>query len=427
MKYPPGHRRLLLFSSSFPFGRGEPFLAAELPFLEEAFDEIVIFSNDVSSPQTWPVGPRVRCVRIPYEISRFEKLAALRGLVNPAVRQELRSSRRRAPALPFKRVVAAVLSSWAKAQKFGRLAARVVAESPGATVCAYSYWANDMAVTAAFARAHGVVHRAITRAHGWDVYSSRPEVGILPFRDHLAHNLDAVLFVSEDGRNFFDASVKGGRALRDVVRLGTAMRAEYPQGRGNPFTIVSCSALIPVKRIELLARAIVSAGMPVQWTHVGDGPGRMEIERICSSLPPGVSMELTGHLSAEDVIRTWRRLRPSALVNVSSSEGIPVSMMEAMSLGIPVIGSRVGGVPEIVTHGINGYLLSADPTPAEIVDAIKLISEVPPETFQKLAAGAWRTWNENFRADANFRKLIGILDPAREREHPPDGKSIDGL
>jgi len=409
----PAHRRLLLFSSSFPFGQGEPFLAAELPFLEEAFDEIIIISNDVSSKQTWPVGSRVRCERIPYTMSAIEKLVALRGVLDPGVRSEMRSSRKRHPDIPWKRRTAAVLTSWEKARRFSSRVKRIVAERPGSTVCAYSYWANDMALAAALARARGDVSRAITRAHGWDIYSSRPEVGILPFREYLARHLDAVLFVSEDGRHFFDSGVEGGQAAREVVRIGTVQRADGPQGRGEPFTIVSCSALIPLKRIGLLARAVVSSAFPVRWIHVGDGPERMEIERICSQAPSGVTVEFTGRLSPDQVVETWRRLRPSALVNVSSSEGVPVSMMEAMSLGIPVIGTSVGGVPEIVVHGANGHLLSQHPEPAEIVAAIRSFAEMSPDQFGILSEGAWRTWNERFRADTNFRKLVENLDPAR--------------
>lgn len=412
---PPAHRRLLLFSSSFPFGRGETFLAAEMRFLEEAFDEIIVISNDISSPQTWPVGPKVRCERMSYELSASEKIRALGGIFQPAVLLELRSSWRRSPGVPFKRVFATVLSSWAKARRFANRAATIAAERPDSMVCAYSYWANDMAVAAASARVRGVVQRAITRAHGWDIYSSRPEVGLLPFRDYLSRNLDAILFVSQNGRDFFDSAVSGGRALREVVPLGTAQLAEGPQGRGEPFTIVSCSALIPLKRIELLARAVVSSEVPVRWTHVGDGPERVGIERICSSAPSNVRVEFTGHLAPEEVIRTWRRLKPAALINVSSSEGVPVSMMEAMSLGIPVIGTPVGGVPEIVTHGLNGHLLNESPTPLEIADVIQRFAEMPHATVEALAAGAWRTWNEKYRADANFRRLVTNLDPTKPR------------
>ena len=88
-------------------------------------------------------------------------------------------------------------------------------------------------------------------------------------------------------------------------------------------------------------------------------------------------------------------------------------MMEAMSLGIPVIGTSVGGVPEIVGDGVNGHLLPKDPTASEIADAIDRFAEMPPATFEALAAGAWRTWHEKYRAETNFRRLVTILDPTK--------------
>ena len=57
-------------------------------------------------------------------------------------------------------------------------------------------------------------------------------------------------------------------------------------------------------------------------------------------------------------------------INVSSTEGIPVSIMEAMSFGIPVIATAVGGTPEIVNNE-NGYLLSKDPSAKELAEVIQ--------------------------------------------------------
>ena len=69
-------------------------------------------------------------------------------------------------------------------------------------------------------------------------------------------------------------------------------------------------------------------------------------------------------------------------INVSSSEGIPVSIMEVMSFGIPVIGTNVGGVSELVNQE-NGHLLSANPAAQEIVSVIEKFQQLSNEDKEK--------------------------------------------
>ena len=402
-------RLLVLFSSSFPFGQGETFLGAEFPFLEKAFDEVLVISNDISSPQTWPAGPTVSCRRVPYDFPFSGKVLALGGLLLPLVWREFAQIRRRHPGAGARRVLSTILTSWAKAKKYATLIADISASHPHDEVYAYSYWANDAAVAVALARKRGLVQRATSRAHGWDVYTSRPEVGFLPFRDFLATHLDTLAFVSADGRRFFENSVGRGRATLEVMPLGTPAVVSAPVGRSGFLTVVSCSGLIPLKRIGLMASAVMKVRNAIRWIHLGDGPERALVESICSSPPRGVEVTLMGQIPHDQVIETLRRLRPWALINVSATEGLPVSMMEAMSLGIPVIGTRVGGVPEIVNPGVNGYLLSADPDPEEIVSTLNTLAGLSDSDFEVLARGAWQTWNERFRADRNYTRFVDRL------------------
>ena len=109
-------------------------------------------------------------------------------------------------------------------------------------------------LAAAVARRKAWVHRAYCRAHEWDVYMNRE--GFLPFRHFLATHLDHYLFVSEHGRRYFETLM--GRSYPSVgcSRLGTPPVSAAPLARVRPFTLVSCSGLIPLKRVELIAKAL---------------------------------------------------------------------------------------------------------------------------------------------------------------------------
>ena len=95
-------------------------------------------------------------------------------------------------------------------------------------------------------------------------------------------------------------------------------------------------------------------------------------------------------------------------LNVSNSEGIPVSIMEAENCGIPIIATAVGGNPEIVSADC-GVLLSANPTSHEIAEA--LFSTVQnPDTHLELRKGAHNMWKQNFNVHTNSKEFIRMVD-----------------
>jgi glycosyltransferase involved in cell wall biosynthesis len=94
------------------------------------------------------------------------------------------------------------------------------------------------------------------------------------------------------------------------------------------------------------------------------------------------------------------------LVNASTSEGIPVSMMEAHCSGIPVIGPNVGGVGEIVRTGVNGILLEPPLSSDTLATAIQSIVEMRLEDYAALCVRARASWEERFSAAANYPAFV---------------------
>ena len=100
----------------------------------------------------------------------------------------------------------------------------------------------------------------------------------------------------------------------------------------------------------------------------------------------------------------YQNNNPDLFINVSSSEGVPVSFMEAMSCGIPVIATNVGGSSEIVNID-NGYLLSSNPLPAEVAEAISTFYHLNLEEKNKKRLAAYNTWEENYNAKKNYTQF----------------------
>lgn len=399
-------RVLVLLTSSYPYGAGETFIANEIPYLEAAFDELVIVSNDTFSDRRYPLSEGMTCLRVPYELSPTERLRSPLTLFETEPREEL-GRVRTAYGLPVtRRVRNTVLVSWAKAKKFSRILRCLAEERPGAQICAYSYWANDMALAAAVAKARGWVHIAVCRAHRWDVYFEGSAAGFLPFRPFLAENLDHYSFVSKDGLAYFRAREGRDHPSLGHSGLGTVQLAADPLGDRSPFILISCSNMIPRKRIERIAEALGRVRRRVTWIHIGDGPSRSAVERAVARLPGSIRVELTGPLSNPEVRDVYRKRKPSLFVSLSESEGVPVAMMEAISAGVPVVATAVGGVPEIISHRRNGLLLEPHPEVTDVSSAIEAFADMPKADYDTYARAAWSTWNLDYNADVNYPRFV---------------------
>ena len=93
-------------------------------------------------------------------------------------------------------------------------------------------------------------------------------------------------------------------------------------------------------------------------------------------------------------------------INASESEGVPVSIMEAMSYGIPVIAPNVGGISDIVNDS-TGKLLSSNPSIKEIADAIQEIYY--SSSYSNYRENAFLMVKENYNADSNYINFIKKL------------------
>ena len=97
----------------------------------------------------------------------------------------------------------------------------------------------------------------------------------------------------------------------------------------------------------------------------------------------------------------------------SISEGIPVSIMEACAMGMPILATDVGGVNEIVYDGVNGILLPDTATVEEFVSAIYKFALMDKNKYESMVNQCKKIWGEKYDAKANFSKfavdVIGLL------------------
>lgn len=119
---------------------------------------------------------------------------------------------------------------------------------------------------------------------------------------------------------------------------------------------------------------------------------------------------MLGELTSTDIYKLYKENSYHIFVNVSESEGIPVSIMEASSFGIPVIATNVGGVGEIVENGYNGLLLNKDFLNRDLSVCLKSIACMVDNDYQTLRKHAREMWEERYNSSVNYSKFVRILN-----------------
>lgn len=224
----------------------------------------------------------------------------------------------------------------------------------------YFYWGLGTSFVIPFLRKSGF-KKIIVRFHGFDLYNER-RGGYLPFRRDLLKNIDYALPISEDGRNYLQKHYPDLKFNIKVCRLGAKKFGDSFPSTDGILRIVTASNVIPLKRLHLISQALQLLSINCEWSHFGDGILLEELKRNTSKLPAGVTAIFHGRVTPEEVQNYYLKNPVDLFLNVSSTEGVPVSIMEAFSAGIPVYATHVGGTSEIVNSS-NGKLLDKNLTP----------------------------------------------------------------
>lgn len=164
------------------------------------------------------------------------------------------------------------------------------------------------------------------------------------------------------------------------VYPGVLARRDHA-GVGNQLLFVG--RLAEVKGMAVLIEAlphVLKVHPETHLTVVGDGPERARFEELARRCGVEGAVTFAGYRSQAEVAE--QLARTDVFVLPSFAEGVPVTLMEAMGAAVPVIATQVGGVSELVDHGVNGYVIRpGDPEP--LADAlIELIGD--PEGRQRL-------------------------------------------
>ncbi len=132
----------------------------------------------------------------------------------------------------------------------------------------------------------------------------------------------------------------------------------------SPFRVVSVARLNPTKGHRFFLRAMAAlrdeGGPEVRYSIAGEGPARASIEAEVAALGLADQVTLLGAVSEERVLGLLQEADALALTSIGAGEAAPVAVMEAMSCGLPVISSVIGGTPDMIETGRDGLLVAQE-------------------------------------------------------------------
>lgn len=268
----------------------------------------------------------------------------------------------------------------------------------------YSYWFNHTPLGLYWAKQteKKLKHVPIyTRAHGFDVYE-RAVGTFFPYRNYTLSGLEAVYVVSNTGCKYLKKSYPEFSNKIRVAKLGVLPVEYRRKNKEGVVTFISCSSVIPLKRVDLIYECIncYSKKYPeieVCWMHIGGGISFEHLSQCIQDKATNLKVTLYGAVSNKKVKEIYRDYSFDIFINLSTSEGIPVAIMEAISNGIPVIATNVGGTKEIVTQD-TGILLSVDFSQKEFQQAVGYIFG----HYDLYMDSTIRFYENNFNAIINY-------------------------
>lgn len=277
----------------------------------------------------------------------------------------------------------------------------------------YSYWGRELIEGLVFEKKIDKVE-IFSRFHGYDLYPERQKANYLPYQKKILQRIKAALPCSDDGKNRLISLFPNIGENYFTARLGTISKGLSPTHQDDVLNIISCSSLIPLKRVHLIAKSLKFATFKVNWTHIGDGTERPNIQKIIDSYDYNsfVSVRLIGKIPPDDIPKIYANESFDLFINVSEYEGVPVSIMEALAAGIPILASAVGGIPELVTDEV-GFLIEKDTDEAKIWQMIEKfyhLSFLQKIEFKKAAFKKYLSMsNANTNAHILAKYILNVI------------------
>jgi len=234
-----------------------------------------------------------------------------------------------------------------------------------------------------------------------------------PLTPWLFRRATSIVVPSRYLRDAFEHWGVSAHVIPNICNIGGFPEPQPPR---DPVFVVARN-LEPIYNVETAIRAFAEfqrGRAAARLVIAGDGTEALALRRLAASLGISDCVEFPGSLHNSKIPALMSRA--TAVVNTSLTDNQPVSVIEAFAAGAPVISSNVGGVPDLITHGVTGLLFEARNV-GELAAHMEFVADHPHEA--RLLAQRARETVEQFSWPSVFRRLRTVYSqvpaPARWR------------
>lgn len=403
--------KLAVISSSAPFGKGESFVINEINAIAEHGHEVILIPTQLrrGSPNHFRLQPQIKLlaqasfsVRVLggfcfYGLKSPRRLLKLIKLIND--KNSFWNSLKNFVVLPK----AIWLSKHLKEHNVEHI---------------HAHWLTTSATLA-------MVCSDLTDIP-WSCTAHRGDIVANNLLQTKFENAAFIRFISESGLKLAKSRAEINKQKSHVLHIGIDVPALLHDDKigienwpTRSFTVICPANLIPVKGHRTLIDALAKMQFRthVQLILAGDGELRHQLESQVTKLGLESHVSFKGHVAYSELL-SWYKSRQVALLVLPSldlgnglHEGIPVSLMEAMSYGIPVISTRTGGIPELLEDTKRnlefGCIVEAGDSQSLAAEMDKMVeSSAYREKWQELGRARVK---EAFNKEKTIKTLLKLI------------------
>ncbi|BAF71058.1 glycosyltransferase [Sulfurovum sp. NBC37-1] len=402
---------IILITSSFPYYPGEQFLETEVEYYPKRANLTIMPITAHPKYRNVPNGIKVDQFLCKKSVTLVDKLYYLiKSMGTRLFYKEFRTQ----VGTNTKRIKQFLFSMYTYQRFYELFDVYFHKKEKLNSTVVYTYW-NTEATYALQSLKKKYGYKLVSRIHGMDLYQERRKDGYMPLKHLFTHNIDKVFTITESANTYLNTTYGFSHEILKVYRLGVNDYGIYCKpGPDHVLSIVSCSFLVKVKRVDKIIDALHALAnrfhaVTFIWNHIGSGPLEKTLKDLANkklSQKENIIFNFIGQLTNQEVYKFYKENKVDVLINVSESEGVPVSIMEAMSCHIPIIAPNIGGISEMIDNKVNGVLLNEKCEVNEIVDSLGNIHFFKSEVVREKSHSIFL---KKYNAQTNYNNFINDL------------------
>ncbi len=403
-------KKILLISSSFPYYPGEQFLETEVNYYNNV-SLTVLPLNSHEKYRTLPKHIKIDNYIINKKSNIFYKVYyILKSMLNPIFYKEFFIE----VGINIKRVKPFLSSVYAYQRYCDLFNNYFKNEQEVENTVVYTYWHNE-ATYALQSLKQKYNYKLVSRIHGYDIYKERRLDSYMPLKHLFTSKIDKIFTITQSANKYLSQTYGFKDEILELSRLGVDDKSiNSKTTQYGSFCIVSCSFLVDVKRIDKIIDALAKLSKEVpnikfKWNHIGNGTLESVLKNYAMqklSKLNNVEYHFLGNIENKDVYKFYKNNAVNVFVNVSESEGVPVSIMEAMSCHIPIIAPNIGGISDMIIDNKSGKLLSEK---CEVDELVSALSDIEFFKNKIVREKTYEVYLERYNSKKNYSDFVHDL------------------